>query len=215
MLWLIVAVTPIDKRCFIRLLDCSAILFASSLIVITSGILISLFTGFKSSSSSFLFSSLFSFFFALFKEAKLLALNSISSSLSALDTVSFSSLLFEPIFPFWALSPFNLFVALCSASFLFSKSFAEDGFEVTGSLGTKLVLDLLNVFLWWVLLEKEGFDPNLVFFFSITTEFLPYDFANSILFIVFFELPEIDNFNFFFSIHHLSIFINFFSGWHN
>ena len=34
-------------------------------------------------------------------------------------------------------------------------------------------------------LEKVDFDPNLVFFFSITTELFALDFANSILLIVF------------------------------
>tara|TARA_B100000482_G_scaffold84436_1_gene60349 strand:+ start:200 stop:376 length:177 start_codon:yes stop_codon:yes gene_type:complete len=57
-------------------------------------------TDFISSKLSFLLNSLFSFFFALFKEAKLLALNPISSSLKALDNVNFNSLLFDPILPF-------------------------------------------------------------------------------------------------------------------
>ena len=107
------------------LLDCSAILLASSLIVINLGILISLFTCFNSILFSLLFNSLFSFNFALLNEAKLLDLEPISSSLSALDKVNFNSLFFDPIFPFKSfetVSPFNLFVALCSASFLFSKS---------------------------------------------------------------------------------------------
>ena len=107
-----------ENKCFITLLDCSAILFASSLTVIASGIFTSLLTGFKFSlSSSF---DLFSLSFALFKDARLLALVSILS-LSALDTVSFCSL-FLLVFPLnsLAVSSFNLFVALCSASFLFS-----------------------------------------------------------------------------------------------
>ena len=88
----------------------------------------SLFIGFKFS----LFSSLFEFFnsfcLALFTDAKLLSLVSISS-LSALETVSFNSLFFVPNLVFFSLlsvSPFNLFVALCSANFLLSKSLAVD-----------------------------------------------------------------------------------------
>ena len=108
------------------LLDCSAILLASSLIVITSGIFTSLLTGLRLSLLSSLFKILFSFCLALFNDAKLLDLVSISPSLRALDIVNFSSLLFPPIlfdlFSFGEGSPFNRLVALCSASFLFSES---------------------------------------------------------------------------------------------
>ena len=83
--------------------------------------------GFKFS----LFSSLFKFFcsfsLALLTEAKLLSLASISS-LKALETVSFASLFFVPnLFFYPSISPFNLFVALCSASFLLSKSLVIGG----------------------------------------------------------------------------------------
>ena len=141
--WLIVTVTPIPKRCLIILLDCSAILLASSLIVITSGILTSLFIGLKLSLSSSLFKSLFSFCLALFNEAKLLPFPLKSSSLNARETVSLSSLLFVVPFPLLlsllGTSPFNLLVALCSASFLRSKSELGDGagLEKDGPLGTK------------------------------------------------------------------------------
>ena len=72
--WLIVTVTPIPNKNFITLLDCSAILFANSLTVIASGILISLLTGFKFSLFSSLFEFLSSFCLALLTEAKLLSL---------------------------------------------------------------------------------------------------------------------------------------------
>ena len=64
-----------------------------------------------------------SFCLALFTEAKLLSLVSISS-LKALDTVNLISLFLVPNLDFLSLSSsfLNLFVALCSASFLFSKS---------------------------------------------------------------------------------------------
>ena len=69
----------------------------------------------------------FSFNLALFTDAKLLSLASISS-LNALETVSFNSLLFAPNFCFFpSLSPFSLFVALCSANFLLSKSLVIGG----------------------------------------------------------------------------------------
>ena len=78
-----------------------------------------------------LFSPLFKFFcsfsLALLTEAKLLSLASISS-LRALDTVNFFSLFFVPNFIFFpSPSPLSLFVALCSANFLFSKSDEGEG----------------------------------------------------------------------------------------
>jgi len=94
-----------------------------------SGIFISLFICFLFSLSSFLFAFLSSFCLALFTDAKLLSLVSISS-LNALETVNLTSLFFVPIFVFlslFSLSSFNLFVALCSANFLFSKSLVIDG----------------------------------------------------------------------------------------
>ena len=109
-------------KCLIILDDCSAIRFAKSLIVISSGMLTSLFTFFEFSSSFVFLFSLSSFSLALFIEAKLLDLNSISS-LKALETVSFSSLFFvENLFllSLSLASPFMFFVALCSASFLLS-----------------------------------------------------------------------------------------------
>jgi len=90
--------------------------------------LISLFIGFKFSLISSFLISLFSFCLALFNDAKLLPFVSISSPLKALEIVNFNSLFFEPSFPLWVGSPFSLFVALCSASFLFSKSLDLDGF---------------------------------------------------------------------------------------
>ena len=67
----------------------------------------------------------------------------------ALDTVNFNSLLFEVPFPIFAsllgvISPFNLLVALCSASFLLSKSELGEvvGLEKVLFLGTKGALPL-------------------------------------------------------------------------
>ena len=135
----------------------------------------SLFIGFKFSLLSSLFTFLSSFCLALFTDAKLLSLVSISS-LRALDTVSLSSLFFVPNFVFLSLlsiSPFNLFVALCSASLRLSKSLVVDGiFDEK--------LDFKGVFL---LKFNDGFDPNgllkfpllegLLFLLSITTVFFP------------------------------------------
>ena len=124
--WFMVTVTPIPKRYLITLLDCSAIRLANSLTVIASGILISLFTGLRLSLSLSLLRDLFSFSLALLTDAKLLSLASISS-LKALETVSLTSLFLLPVLSFLSSlilgSDFNLFVALCSASFRFSKSF--------------------------------------------------------------------------------------------
>ena len=204
-------------KCFIMLLDCSAILFANSLIVMASGILISLLTGLKLSLVSSLFNNLFSFCFALFNEAKLLDLVPISSPLNALETVSFNSLLFPPSFwdllSFWTFSPFNLLVALCSANFLFSKSdvIGDGCLEKFVFFGVKVFCNLFSVDL--APLEKFGLPPNLEVLFSITTVF-DWDLACSILLIVFLEAPEIDNFNFFFHFH-LSILIDYISRRHN
>ena len=126
----------------LRLLDCSLILLANSRMVITSGIETSLLTGLNSCLLS-LFDSLFSFCLALRIEAKLLPLNSTPSSLfKALEIVSFNSLFLFTFFSLFSLveSPFNLFVALCSASFLLSKSdkffFGKKGSQfVSGSNG--------------------------------------------------------------------------------
>jgi hypothetical protein len=159
------------------LLDCSAILFASSRTVIASGILISLLIGFKFSLSSFLFKFFCSFSLALLTDAKLLSLASISS-LKALETVNLVSLFFVPNLSFLpSLSPLSLFVALCSASFLLSKSFVIDGvfslfkgFNEGPRLNDEAIFDLTPV--------PEGLkDPafllKLFFDFSITTEFFP------------------------------------------
>ena len=56
---------------------------------------------------------------------------------------------------------------------------------------------------------------DLVFVDPDDKVFFDCDLACSMLFIVFLELPEIDSFNFFFSIFHLSIFINFVTSGHN
>ena len=91
--------------------------------MIASGIFTSLLIGFKLSLFSSLFAFLSSFCLALLTDAKLLSLVSIWS-LRARETVSFNSLFFVPDFVFFSLSlsPFNLLVALCSASFRLSKS---------------------------------------------------------------------------------------------
>ena len=72
------------------------------------------------------FNSRFSFNLALLSDAMLLDLEPISSSLSALDSVSLVSLLLVLSFLLFislgAGSPLSLLVALCSANFLLSKS---------------------------------------------------------------------------------------------
>ena len=78
---------------------------------------------------------------ALLREAKLLALVSISS-LKALDTVNLSSLFFDPVFPFvsfWISSPLSLLVARCSASLRFSKLLVigKADFEKVEDLGVE------------------------------------------------------------------------------
>ena len=143
-----------------------------------SGILMSLLTGFKFSLLSSLFKFFCSFSLALLTDAKLLSRASISS-LNALETVNFVSLFFVPnLFFLPSLSPpLSLFVALCSASFLLSKSF-----ETGGVLAPKEVLkgaprlkeDLGFVFVS-VPEDLKGlpFLRKLLFDFSITTEFFP------------------------------------------
>ena len=87
----------------------------------------SLLIGFKFSFFSSLFKLFCSFSLALLTEAKLLSLASISS-LSALETVNFVSLFFPVNLLFFpSPSPLSLFVALCSASFLLSKSLLIEG----------------------------------------------------------------------------------------
>ena len=92
---------------------------------------------------------LFSFCLALFTEAKLLSRASISS-LKALETVNFNSLLFVPAFKvflsLFSFPPLSLLVALCSANFRLSKSFviggdllAKDGFIVAPLLNVDVV----------------------------------------------------------------------------
>ena len=167
-----------------------------------SGIFTSRLTGFKFSWTSSLVKFLFSFCLALLTEASLLALASISS-LRALETVNFNSLFFVPTFNvFLSLlsSPLSLFVALCSASFLRSKSFviggdfvAKDGFTEAPLLNVELVFGL----------KPPGLDDppllgNLLGCFSITTEFFPWDFAISIFLKDFLAVPDIVNFVFFF-----------------
>ena len=83
-----------------------------------------------------------SFCLALFTEAKLLSLVSISS-LNALETVNFTSLFFKLLaldFLSLSSSPLNLFVALCSANLRFSKSLIPE----LGVFILKFVLKLSN-----------------------------------------------------------------------
>src|SRR6056300_1153477 len=173
-----VTVTPIPNKNLITLLDCSAILLASSLTVIASGIFTSRLTGFKFSLASSLVKFLFSFCLALLTEAKLLSLASISS-LKARETVNFNSLFLVPAFKVFlsllSLSPLSLFVALCSANFLRSKSFV-----IGGDLGANegfTGAPLLNVGVVFGLKLPGLDDPpllgNLLGCFSITTEFFP------------------------------------------
>ena len=165
---------------------------------------------------SFFLRSLFSFNFALLRDARLLVFVSISS-LKALEIVSFSSLFFDPIFSFESLegtSPLILLVALCSASFRFSKSLVIGliCFEKPEDLDPIKDFPLCP-------LDENLFNElllvNLLGFFSITTEFLLWVLANSMFLIDFLATPEIVNFIFLFSIFHHSIFINFISCGHN
>ena len=146
--------------------------------MIASGILTSRLTGFKFSLTSSLLKFLFSLSLALLTEAKLLSFASISS-LKALETVNFNSLFFVPAFrvflSLFSISPLSLFVALCSASFLRSKSFivgvdlgVNDGF-------TELpLLNVENVLVFRIPgLEDPPLVENLLGCFSITTEFFP------------------------------------------
>ena len=109
-----------------RLLACSAILFANFRIVITFGTLTFLIIGLLFSNNESLEIAIFSFLFALLIDAKLLDLNPRLSSFKALERVSLYSLFLTiglPLITFSeATCPLTLFVALCSASFLFSKS---------------------------------------------------------------------------------------------
>ena len=120
--------------------------------------------------------SLSSFSLALLIDAKLLDLVPISSSLKALDIVNFNSLLFPPILfalvSFKKVSPLILFVALCSASFLFSKSelIYCVGLERLGVFSTCDDL-FLNLSLFTKGLALVDFPKNLLGFFSITTVF--------------------------------------------
>jgi hypothetical protein len=120
-------------------LDFSAILLDSSWIVICSGIFTSLKTFLNSffSPSGFIF---FSFNLALFTEARLLCLISISSTFKALETVNLKSLLsigplsFSLLFPVGLSSFFiKAFVACCSTNFLakffFLGSWVFDGLK--------------------------------------------------------------------------------------
>ena len=133
----------------------------------------SLLIGFKLSLLSLLFKFFCSFSLALFTDAKLLSLASISS-LNALETVNFSSLLFAPNFCFFpSLSPLSLFVALCSANFLLSKSLLIGGvFVAKGAFkGAPLLNDDVGFALAPALVDLNGppFFTKLLFDFSITT----------------------------------------------
>ena len=57
---------------------------------------------------------------------------------------------------------------------------------------------LVVLILLLVCLENCVFPGIFEFFFSITTVFLDFDLASSMLLKVFFEFPDIDSFNFFF-----------------
>ena len=183
--WLIVALTPIPKRCLIILLACSAIRFESSWIVILLGIFTPL-TTFLIANFSFLFcDTIFSFLsLARLTEAKLLSFVSISSSDSALDIVSLYSLFWTvPLFLLAILVLNNctslslhLLVALCSAIFLISKFFF-------GTFVTALELLFSPVFLlntFWFLLKLSFWLKELIWFFFLdiffsttTDDFIP------------------------------------------
>ena len=149
--------------------------------VICSGIFTSRITFLNS-----FFSSLSGFFFslslALFTDAKLLCLISISSTFKALETVSLKSLLstgpfsFNLLFPAGLLSFFiKSLVACCSINFL-----ANFFFFVSGFIFTLVAAEvLLNG-----LFDLKGF------FFSTENDFLP-DVDIEVVSIFFFRLDEI------------------------
>ena len=82
---------------------------------------------------------------------------------------------FKVFLSLFSLSPFSRLVALCSASFLFSKSFAiggdlglNDGFNGTPLLKVDVTLGLLVLDL-----KELPLVENFPDCFSITTEFFP------------------------------------------
>ena len=137
----------------------------------------SLFTGFEFSCASSLEEFFISFCRALLTDAKLLSLASISS-LNALETVNFNSLFFVPafnVFLSFSLSPLSLLVALCSASFLLSKSLviggdfgAKDGFN-----GAPLLNEVVDFGFPTPGLNDPPLLVNFPPCFSITLEFFP------------------------------------------
>ena len=195
--WFIVAVTPILKRCLMRLLACSAILFANSRIVINFGTSTFLIIGLSFSNDASLEIAIFSFLFALLIDAKLLDLNPRLSSSKALERVSLYSLFLTSgllLITFSStICPLALLVALCSASFLFSESLLikfKSLLKILPVLVTDLTWSLLNC--WFVFLN-----PDLIFFFSIITEFLFWLFAYIILSDLFLVELDTDKVNFF------------------
>ena len=136
----------------------------------------SLLTGFKFSLLSFLFKFFCSFSLALLTDARLLSLASISS-LKALETVNFNSLLLVPNLCFFpSLSPLSLLVALCSANFLFSKSFIIGGvLELNEGFEGPPRLNVADFCFKPVPedLKEPPFLIKLLFDFSTTTEFFP------------------------------------------
>ena len=195
--WFIVAVTPILKRCLMRLLACSAILFANFRIVITFGTLTFLTIGLSFSNNVSLEIAIFSFLFALLIDAKLLDLNPRLSSSKALERVSLYSLFLTIGLLLIAFSattcPLTLFVALCSASFLFSESLLikfKSLLKILPVLVPDLIWSLLNC--WFTFIN-----PVLIFFFSIITAFSFWLFAYSILSDFFLVKLDTDKVNFF------------------
>ena len=173
------ATTFILNKNLIISLDFSAIRFDSSWIVICSGIFTSLITFLNS-----FFSSPSGFFFSLslarLTEAKLLCLISISSTLSALETVNLKSLLSTGPLSFSLLLPAGLLsffikslVACCSINFL-AKFFFFTSAVVFGP-GDGLLNDLFGL---------KGF------FFSTKKDFLP-EVDMDVVSIFFFRSDEI------------------------
>ena len=180
-LWFIVATTFMLNKNLIISLDFSAILLESSWIVICSGIFTSLITflnSFFSSPSGFFFS----FSLARLTDAKLLCLISISSTLSARETVNLKSRLSTGPFSFNLLLPAGLlsflmksFVACCSMNFLAKFFFFKSELVFTPGF----CVALLNV-----LFCLKGF------FFSTENDFFPDD-VIELVSIFFFKLEEI------------------------
>ena len=205
-IWFIVAITFILNKNLIISFDFSAILFESSWIEICSDIFTSLTTFLNSFFSSKLLIFFLSFSRALFTEAKLLCLISISSTFKALETVNLKSLLSTGPFNFNLLFPagfssflIKAFVACCSINFLANFLF----------FGSWLLLGLLKF-------EFDLFGSRVAlngFFFSMEKDFFP-SLLIAVISIFFFKSVEIVSV-FFLFLSSIALFVYDLSSRHN